>query len=121
MALTWATEQSITQLTSVVDTEQLSTELDLIASYRTKVTVVANSDQTTPVDSLIVRVYMSIDGGTDWDDEPWSEHRFLPDDTNDYRKTFFLPICVSARLGVESAGATDTYVVDADYRRVTAL
>ncbi len=121
MAIIWATEQSITQLTSVVNTEQLSTELDLIASYRTKVTVKGNSDQTTPTDDLIVRVYMSIDGGTNYDDEPWAEHRFLPGDTNDYRKTFFIPMCVSVKLGLESAGAVDTYVVDAAYRRLTTI
>ncbi len=121
MALTWAVKQSITQLTSVVDTEQLSTELDLVASYRTKVTVIGNSDQTTPSDDLIVRVYMSIDDGTNYDDEAWSEFRFRPDDTNDWRKTFFLPICVSVKLGFESEGSTDTYTADADYRRVTAL
>ena len=121
MPPTWAVTQSITQLTSVVQTEQLSTELVLAASYRTEVTVIANSDQATPVDYLNVRVYMSINDGTNYDDEPWAEHRFLPDDTNDYRKTFFIPMCRSVKLGVESDGPTDTYVVDADYRRVTAL
>ena len=121
MALTWATGQAITQLTAVVNTEQLSTELALIASYRTEVTVIANSDQATPVDDVIVKLYHSINEGTNYDDEAWAEHHFLPSDTNNWRKTFFIPICVSVKLGIQSAGTTDTYVVDADYRRVTAL
>ncbi len=120
MAITWAANQTITQLTSVVDTEQLSTALDLVASYLTNVTIIANSDQTTPTDKLIVRIYRSRDG-TNFDDVPWQEFSFLPDDTNDHRKSFDISMCIQVKLGVESEGTTDTYVVDADYRRATAI
>jgi len=120
MPPTWAANQTITQLTSVVDTEQLSTALDLVASYLTNVTIIANSDQTTPTDTIIVRVYRSRDG-TNFDDEPYESFSFLPDDTNDYRKSFDIPMCIQVKLGLESAGSTDTYVVDADYRRLTAI
>ena len=56
MAITWESEQAITQLTSVVDTQQLSTALDLTAAYMTKCELEVNSDQTPPVDALIWRI-----------------------------------------------------------------
>ncbi len=120
MAITWATVQTITQLTSVVNTEQRSTNLDLTASYLTNIEVIANSDQTTPTDTIIIRIYRSHDNST-FDDEPWQEFSFLPDDTNNYQKSFDVPMCRHIELGVESSGAVDTYVVDASYQRITAI
>ncbi len=120
MALTWATEQSITQLTGVVNTEQISTALDLTAAYKTAVEILANSDQTPPVDGLIVRVYRSNDDTT-YDNVAWLSFSFIPATTGTEQMTFDIPTCRWVKLGVEASGATDTYVVDADYQRLTAV
>jgi len=119
MALTWAAEQSITQLTTVNQTEQTSTALDLTASYWTKVQVTVNSSGTT--DNCIIRVYRSLDDSV-YDDIASAEFEVVIPDTNDTPYTFDLgPGERYVKLGAESAGATDTYTVDADYQRLTSV
>jgi hypothetical protein len=121
MAIAWASEQSITQLTSVVNTEQQSVTLDLTAAYLTKCELDVNSDQATPTDALIWRVYHSNDD-TDYDEEPGDAGSVLPPDTNNYQKTIILPGGLRyVKFGVLAAGATDTYVVDVRYQRQTAV
>jgi len=119
MPVTWETTQSLTQLTAVSDSEQQSAVADLSSAIETQFTITMNSDQTTPTDPLIVRVYVTADDSTeDWG--LWNQWSYLPPDTNDFIRNFSLPAYYRVRFGVESAGTTDDYVVDFEYKRRTA-
>lgn len=119
MAVAWAATQSITQLTAVSDAEQFSTVVDLSAAVETQFTITINSDQTTPTDPMILRVYVTADDATeDWG--LWASWSYLPPDTADFIRSFTLPAYYRVRFGVESAGTTDDYVVDIEYKRRTS-
>ena len=120
MAVTWATQQSITQLTAVNTTEQRSTNLNLTASYLTNLEVVGNNSSTAPTDALIIKVYRSQDNTT-FDNEPYMQFSWLPSTTGDDFISFDMPMCRHIEIGATSAGATDTYVVDVNYQRVTGI
>ncbi len=120
MALTWATGQTITQLTAVNQTEQLSTALDLLLAYTTLCEVKANSSGT-PTDPLIINIYLSNDNSA-YDDQPWSGFSYEPGSTSTEQMTVSLPAGLRyVKFGFASGGATDTYVVDMDYQRLTAV
>jgi hypothetical protein len=119
MPVVWETTQSLTQLTAVVDTEQFSAVADLQLAIETQFTITLNSDQTTPADPLIVRVYVTADDSSEtWG--LWAQWSYLPPDTNDHIRSFTLPAYYRVRFGVESAATSDTYVVDFEYKRRTS-
>jgi hypothetical protein len=119
VAVFWETTQNLTQLTSVVDTEQFSAIADLSLAIETQFVIKLNSDQVTPADPLIVRVYVTgKDSSEDWG--LWSVWSYLPPDTNDFIRSFTLPAYYKVRFGVESASTGDTYVVDIEYKRRTS-
>lgn len=102
------------QLTSVVDTEQtLSADLDLRTRYGAQIEVQVNSDQATPVDALICRVYLSMDD-SNYSSIPWQAFTVgPPPDTNDFRRLInFGQSLWYVRFGFLSEGTTDTYTVD---------
>ena len=119
MPVVWETTQALTQLTAVSNSEQFSAVADLSAAIETQFTITLNSDQTTPADPLIVRVYVTADDSSEtWG--LWATWSYLPPDTNDLIRLFTLPAYYRVRFGVESAGSSDDYVVDFEYKRRTA-
>lgn len=119
MPVVWETTQSITQLTAVSNSEQFSTVVDLSAAIETQFTITSNSDQTTPSDPLILRVYVTADDSSEtWG--LWTSWTYLPPDTNDFIRSFTLPAYYRVRFGVESSGTSDDYVVDIEYKRRTS-
>jgi len=122
MALTWGSDTSGgTQLTAINQTEQFFDTIDSSDAYQTQVELIANSSGT-PTDAIVVAVYLTLDTTShDWDDQAFMTFTFLPGTTNDEKLTFVLPTLFTWRMGVKSAGATDTYVADMNYRELTAV
>ena len=102
------------QLTSVVNSEQTpSADLDLRTRYGAQIEVIANSDQATPVDTLIIRIYLSMND-SDYSSDPWQAFTIgPPPDTNNYHDLFNLSQWLwYVRFGFLSSGTTDTFSVD---------
>lgn len=122
MALTWGSKTNETQKTGVSNSEEYFSAWDLSGVYETQVEVKANNESGSVTDALLVRVYLTLDDSShDWDDQAWQSFSFLPGTISEEKMTFTIPIVYGARIGVESAGATDDYTVDVSRRELTAV
>jgi hypothetical protein len=124
MALTWGADTSGgTQLTTVDNaTEEFFDTIDSSNAYQTQVEVLADNESGSVVDALLVAVYLTLDTASyDWDDQAFMSFTFLPTAITQEKMTFVLPNVFTWRIGCLSAGATDLYTVDMNYRELTAV
>lgn len=116
MAVTWGTEQALTQKTGVTSTEEFFAAVDASGALLSQVTIDVDNESGSVTNALVVKVYLSPDGGTDWDDRAFMAFTFLPTAITAQQLTFLVPSVHTFRVGVASAGATDNYTVDLSYR-----
>lgn len=120
MAVTWGTQQTLTQKTGVSNTESFFAAVDMTGALLAQVTLDVDNESGTVTDKLKVSVYLSPDGGTSWDDFPFLSFSATPTVVTAQQISFVVPSVATFRVGVASAGATDTYTVDMSYKLRTA-
>ncbi len=122
MALTWGSKTNETQKTGVSNVEQYFSAWDLSAVYKTQVEIKANNESGSVTDALLVRLYLTLDDSShDWDDFPYQSWAMTPETVNEEKMTIIIDTVYSARVGVESAGATDDYTVGVSRRELTGV
>ena len=113
-----------TQLTAVNDgTEQFFDDIVSSDAIYTQVEVLANNEEASVTNGLIVAIYLSMDEAAtfDWDDEAFMKREFIPVGIGEEKFTLFLPsIGGSWRMGCLAAAATDDYTVDMNFRERSA-
>ena len=115
--MAWASEVAATQLTSIT-TEQFfsfggSTNVTLNPGETAHIEVDVNFP-TTPTDHCNVKVYGSLDAGTDYDDTPFIQFQ-IDKGTDPNQASFLVSGVYSFRVGVSRSGSTDT-ITSADSR-----
>jgi len=124
MALTWGADTSGgTQLTTVDNvTEEFFDTIDSSDAYQTQIEVLANNESGSVTDALVVAIYLTLDTAThDWDDQAYQTFTFLPTAITEVKTSFILSTVYTWRIGCLSAGATDLYTVDMNYRELTGV
>lgn len=107
-AVGWSALDAATQLTSIAATEKFFDD-EPNADPNVTVDVEIDSDfVSTPTDDMLISVYGTLDGGTDYDDTPRLQLR--ADNGTDPNQVGFQTFGIfQYRVGVVASGATDTH------------
>lgn len=121
--VTWGTKTSLGSQTAINNTtEEFLNTVDLSAALQAHVQLEVDNEHASAVtDAVIVNVYTTLDDSSeDWDERPFMAFRVLPTSINAEDVSFVVSGVYRFRIGLLSAGATNTYTVGGNYRLRTA-
>ena len=76
-----------------------------------------NEHATTVTDAVEIRIYTTLDDTSeDWDEVAWQTFSVLPTAVTERDYSFLVSGVYKFRIGLLSAGATNTYTVNGNYR-----
>jgi len=114
--MAWGSKTGSTQLTSVVDTEQFFSQTPQLNPGEVCHVEIEANPPATPVDDLLVAVYLTLDDATEsWDETPYLSLR-IENTPDPNKRSFIITDVYKFRVGVQSSGATDSWTVDMNHR-----
>ena len=76
-----------------------------------------DNESGTVTDAVEIRIYTTLDDSSeDWDEHAWQAFSVLPTAITEQDYSFLVSGVYKFRVGILSAGATDTYTVNGQYR-----
>ncbi len=116
--MAWGAKQSFTQDTTVGNTWTDAGSVSLNPRELIHVQwLVNNENASTVTDAAELRVLATLDDATeDWDDTPVFAMSYEPSTVNEEAVSFSLSGYYRIKIQYRSAGSTDNYTFDVDYR-----
>ncbi len=122
MAVTWGADTALTTQSGIDNsTEEYLGTIDLASGLSAHIQLEIDNESGSVVDAVIISIYATLDASSEvWDDSPYMSFSILPSGITLERHPIVVSGIYKFRIGVLSAGATDTYAVGGDYRVRTA-
>ena len=122
MAVTWGSDTALTTQTGIDNvTEEFIGTIDLASGLSAHIQLEIDNEGGSVTDAVIISVYATLDATSEvWDDQAYMTFTILPSSIALERHPLVVSGIYKFRIGVLSAGATDTYAVGGDYKVRTA-
>lgn len=120
--MAWGSDTSLGTTLTTVDnaTEEFipaSGGISLNPGETAHVQLGIDNESGSVTDAVEIRIYTTLDATSeDWDEIAWQTFTVLPTVITEVDYSFLVSGCYKFRVGILSAGATDVYTVNGQYR-----
>ena len=122
MAVTCGSDTALTTQTGIDNaTEEFIGTIDLSGALSAYIQLEIDNESGSVTDAVIISIYgTNLDDSSRWDTAPYQTFTIKPSVITVERHPLVVSGIYRFRIGVLSAGATDTYAVGGDYKVRTA-